>query len=135
MAGGACMTIRSSTSWCSRRLLPIPTRRVAAANLKRAIAVYHEVEAENLPEARLSASAERGQIAGEPLLKEEKIPVMNFGDVGFKVSYLIDFFGKLARADEAALAGAQASRAALDQARVGVVAETVRAYAGLRRHA
>ncbi|MES2011348.1 MAG: efflux transporter outer membrane subunit [Pseudomonadota bacterium] len=102
--------------------------RVAAANLKRAIAVYHEVEAENLPEARLSASAERGQIAGEPLLKEEKIPVMNFGDVGFKVSYLIDFFGKLARADEAALAGAQASQAALDQARVGVVAETVRAY-------
>ncbi|MGO4332215.1 efflux transporter outer membrane subunit [Cupriavidus sp. 2TAF22] len=102
--------------------------RVAAANLKRAIAVYHEVEAENLPEARLSASAERGQIAGEPLLKEEKIPVMNFGDVGFRVSYLIDFFGKLARADEAALAGAQASGAALDQARVGVVAETVRAY-------
>jgi len=102
--------------------------RVAAANLKRAIAVYHEVEAENLPEARFLAGAQRGQIAGEPLLKEEKIPVMNFGDVGLNVSYLIDFFGKLARADEAALAGAQASQAALDQARVGVVAETVRAY-------
>ncbi|SDD50329.1 efflux transporter, outer membrane factor (OMF) lipoprotein, NodT family [Cupriavidus sp. YR651] len=102
--------------------------RVAAANLKRAIAVYHEVEAENLPETRFRASAERGQIAGEPLLKEEKIPVFNFGDVGFDVSYLIDFFGKLARADEAALAGTQASQAALDQARVGVVAETVRSY-------
>ncbi len=102
--------------------------RVASANLKRAIAVYHEVEAENFPEARVHASAARGQIAGEPLLKEEKIPAMNFGDVGFEVSYLIDFFGKLARADEAALAGAEASQAALDQARVGVVAETVRAY-------
>lgn len=102
--------------------------RVAAANLKRAIAVYHEVEAENLPGASILAGAQRGQIAGEPLLKEEKIPVMNFGDVGLNVSYLIDFFGKLARADEAALAGAQASQAALDQARVGVAAETVRAY-------
>lgn len=102
--------------------------RVAAANLKRAIAVYHEVEAENFPEAKFRASAERGQIAGEPLLKEEKIPAMNFGDIGFDVSYLIDFWGKLTRADEAALAGAQASQAALDQARVGVVAETVRAY-------
>lgn len=102
--------------------------RVAAANLRRALAVYHEVEAENLPGARLKASGERGLIAAEPLLHEEKLPVMNFGDVGFEVSYLIDFFGKLARADEAALAAAQASQAALDQARVGVAAETVRAY-------
>ncbi|WER47417.1 TolC family protein [Cupriavidus sp. WKF15] len=102
--------------------------RVAAANLKRAIAVYHEVEAENLPEARFKAGVQRGQIAGEPLLHEEKIPAMNFGDIGFEVSYLLDFWGKLARADEAALAAAQASHAALDQARVGVVAETVRAY-------
>ncbi|WP_454766610.1 efflux transporter outer membrane subunit [Cupriavidus campinensis] len=102
--------------------------RVAAANLKRAIAIYHEVEAENLPVSRLRAGVQRGQIAGEPLLHEEKVPVFNFGDIGFEVSYLIDFFGKLARADEAALAGAEASQAALDQARVGVVAETVRAY-------
>lgn len=102
--------------------------RVAAANLKRAIAVYHEVEAENLPEAKFKAGVQRGQIAGEPLLHEEKIPAMNFGDIGFEVSYLLDFWGKRARADEAALASAQASHAALDQARVGVVAETVRAY-------
>jgi len=102
--------------------------RVAAANLRRAIATYHEVEAENLPQAAVRAGAQRGRIAAEPLLHEEAIPVMNFGDVGFGVSYLIDFFGKLARADEAALAGAQASQAALDQARVVVAAETVRSY-------
>lgn len=102
--------------------------RVAAANLRRAIAVYHEVEAENLPGARLGVKGERGLVAAEPLLHEEKLPVMNFGDFGLQVSYLIDFFGKLARADEAALAGAQASHAALDQARVVVAAETVRAY-------
>ncbi len=102
--------------------------RVAAANLRRAIATYHEVEAENLPMARVEAGAQRGEIAAEPLLHEEKIPVMNFGNVGFGVSYLIDFFGKLARADEAALAGAQASQAALDQTRVVVAAETARSY-------
>lgn len=102
--------------------------RAAAANLRRAISTYHEVEAENLPRAAVKASAERGLVAGETLLQEEKLPVANFGDVGFGVSYLIDFFGKLARADEAALGAAEASQAALDQARVIVAAETVRSY-------
>lgn len=102
--------------------------RVAAANLRRAVAAYHEVEAENLPQAAFSAKAERAQIAGESFLLKEKVPVFNLGDVGFSVSYLVDFFGKLARADEAALASAQASQAALDMARVSVVAQTVRAY-------
>jgi len=102
--------------------------RVAAANLRRAIAVYHEVESENLPQAAVWGRAERAQLSGESLLKLEKIPPLSIGDVGFSVSYLIDFFGKLARADEAALAAADASAAALDAARVGVAAETVRAY-------
>ncbi|MFJ1255250.1 efflux transporter outer membrane subunit [Cupriavidus sp. CuC1] len=102
--------------------------RVAAANLRRAVEIYHEVEAENLPQAAFSAKAERAQIAGESFLLKEKVPVFNLGDVGFSVSYLVDFFGKLARADEAALASAEASQAALDMARVSVVAETVRAY-------
>jgi NodT family efflux transporter outer membrane factor (OMF) lipoprotein len=102
--------------------------RVAAASLRRAIAIFHEVEAENLPAARLTAKVERTQIAGESFLITQKVPVFNVGDFGFGVSYLIDFFGKLARADEAAFAGAQASAAALDMVRVSVVAETVRAY-------
>lgn len=102
--------------------------RVAAANLRRAIAMYHEVEADNLPQASISAATERTQISGESFLMKEKIPVFSIGDVGFSVSYLVDFFGKLERADEAALASAEASQAALDMARVGVVAETVRAY-------
>ncbi|EHP43427.1 NodT family RND efflux system outer membrane lipoprotein [Cupriavidus basilensis OR16] len=102
--------------------------RVAAANLRRAVAIYHEVEAENLPQAAFSAKTERAQIAGESFLLKEKVPVFNLGDVGFSVSYLVDFFGKLARADEAALASAEASQAALDMARVSVVAQTVRAY-------
>lgn len=115
-------------AFVSQALVANTDLRVAAANLRRSIAVYHEVEAENWPQGSVNASAARGLIAAEPLLHEERLPTFNLGDVGFEISYLIDFFGKLARADEAALASAQASHAALDQARVGVVAETVRAY-------
>lgn len=102
--------------------------RVASANLRRAIAMYHEVAAESLPQGGVKASAERAQLSGEQFLLEEKLPAINLGDVGLSVSYLVDIFGKLRRADEAALAGAEASQAALDLARVTVVAETVRAY-------
>ncbi|MGO4326544.1 efflux transporter outer membrane subunit [Cupriavidus sp. 2TAF22] len=102
--------------------------RVASANLRRAIANYHEVEAENLVQGGISASVQRAQLSGESVLIKEKVPVFNLGDYGLSVSYLVDFFGKLARADESALASAQASQAALDAARVSVVAQTVRAY-------
>ncbi|WP_454738145.1 efflux transporter outer membrane subunit [Cupriavidus necator] len=102
--------------------------RAAAANLRRAVALLHEVESENLPQGGVSASVSRAQLSAESFLQTEKPPVFNLGDFGFGVSYLVDFFGKLARADEAALAGAQASEATLDIVRVSVAAQTVRAY-------
>lgn len=102
--------------------------RVALANVQRAVAMYHEVESENLPQGGVQAEAARAQISGESLLKEEKLPVVNIAVATLGISYQIDFFGKLARADEAALAAAEASQAALDVARVSVAAETVRAY-------
>lgn len=102
--------------------------RVASANLRRATAAFHEVEAENLPQGGIGASLARAQLSGESYLQTTKPPVFNLGDIGPGVSYLIDFFGKLARADEAAHANVQASEAALELARVGVVAQTVRAY-------
>lgn len=102
--------------------------RVASANLRRATAALHEVEAENLPQGGIGASVSRAQLSGQSYLQTTKPPVFNLGDFGPGVSYLIDFFGKLARADEAALANMQASEAALDAARVGVAAQTVRAY-------
>lgn len=102
--------------------------RVALANVQRAVALYHEVESENLPQGGVQAEAARAQISGESLLKEEKLPVVNIAVATLGISYQIDFFGKLARADEAALAAAEASQAALDVARVSVAAETVRAY-------
>jgi len=102
--------------------------RVAAANLRRSVAAYHEVEAENLPQGGVSAKVERAQLSGESYLQTTQPPVFTLGDFGLGVSYLIDFFGKLARADEAALANVQAREAALDLTRVGVAAQTVRAY-------
>lgn len=102
--------------------------RVALANVQRAIAMYHEVESENLPQGGVEANVGRAQLSGESFLKEEKLPVVNLAAAALSISYQIDFFGKLARADEAALAAAEASQAALDVARVSVAAETVRAY-------
>ncbi|WP_306847327.1 efflux transporter outer membrane subunit [Cupriavidus necator] len=102
--------------------------RAAAANLRRAVALLHEVESENLPQGSAGASVSRAQLSGESFLQPLQPPVFNLGDLGLGVSYLIDFFGQLARADEAALAGAQASAATLDMVRVTVVAQTVRAY-------
>nr|WP_116310756.1 efflux transporter outer membrane subunit [Cupriavidus taiwanensis] len=102
--------------------------RAASANLRRALALLHEVEAENLPQGSAGAGVSRAQLSGESYLQQAQPPVFNLGDLGLGASYLIDFFGKLARADEAALAGAQASAATLDMVRVTVAAQTVRAY-------
>ncbi|GLC96997.1 RND transporter [Cupriavidus sp. TA19] len=102
--------------------------RAASANLRRAVALLHEVESENLPQGGVDASVSRAQLSAQSFLQTVKPPVFNLGDFGFGVSYLIDFFGKLARADEAALAGAEASEATLDMVRVSVAAQTVRAY-------
>lgn len=111
-----------------RALVANTSLRVAAANLRRAVANYHEVESENLVQGGIAAKAERAQLAGESVLLTEKVPVFNLGDYGISASYLVDLFGKLARADEAALSNAESSQAALDAARVAVVAQTVRAY-------
>ncbi|MGO4304931.1 efflux transporter outer membrane subunit [Cupriavidus sp. RAF12] len=119
---------REVNALVQRALVANTNLRVAAANLQRAIANYHEVEAENLVQGSINASTERTQLAGEAFLLKEKVPVLNIGNYGIGVSYLVDLFGKLARADEAALANAEASRAALDAVRVAVVAQTVKAY-------
>ncbi|KJH65626.1 efflux transporter outer membrane subunit [Chromobacterium violaceum] len=102
--------------------------RAAAANLRKALAVEASVNAERDPHASVSAAVQRAQDSGEAYLIEKKLPVANVGDGGLKIGYEIDLFGKLARAEEAARAGTQASEAAMDLARTTVAAETVRAY-------
>ncbi|OVE49868.1 efflux transporter outer membrane subunit [Chromobacterium violaceum] len=102
--------------------------RAAAANLRKALAVEASVNAERDPHASVSATVQHAQDSGEAYLIEKKLPVANVGDGGLKIGYEIDLFGKLARAEEAARAGTQASEAAMDLARTTVAAETVRAY-------
>jgi NodT family efflux transporter outer membrane factor (OMF) lipoprotein len=102
--------------------------RVAAANLARARAVSAEARDAGEIELSTSASAARAQLSGESYLLTEPVPPMSLGDVGLNVSYQIDLVGRLRRAAEAANADAQASQAALDLAKVSVVADVARAY-------
>ncbi|MCW3481899.1 efflux transporter outer membrane subunit [Neisseriaceae bacterium JH1-16] len=102
--------------------------RIASANLRRTMAVMAEVDAERNVHASVAVGAQRAQLSGEAFLVEERLPVANLGDGGINLAYQVDLFGKLARGEEAAHAGAEASLAAVDLARVTVAAETVRAY-------
>lgn len=102
--------------------------RQAHAHLQRVSAMLQAVNAEAGPHAGVEAGAQRAQEAGEAFLLKEKLPVMDEGRLGFSVSYQIDLFGQLARAEEAAEASREGTAAALDVARVSVAAATVRAY-------
>ncbi len=102
--------------------------RVADANLRKAIALQNQVDAERDIDAKVGLAAKRAEESGEQFLLSEKLPVINEGDFGISLAYQIDLFGKLKRGEEAADANTQASLAALDLARVNVAVQTVRAY-------
>lgn len=102
--------------------------RLAYHNLRRAYAVYQMAESAQEVEVGGSVSGGRGQISSQSLALREKLPVMNLGNVDVAVGYQLDLFGKLKRATEAAAAGTEATQAALDAARITVVAQVVRSY-------
>lgn len=105
--------------------------RVASAHLRRALAQRDEVDALAGPHAVASASARRAQSAGESYLLPRKLAAANLADLGVQVSYQVDLFGRIARSEEAADANVGAGQAALESARITVVAETVAAYVQL----
>lgn len=102
--------------------------RVAAANLARSEAVAMEAEGARDVKAGARIAVERAQVSAESFLLEHSVPVVNLGDAGFRVGYQVDLAGGLKRAIEAADADTEASRAALDVARISIVADTVLAY-------
>jgi NodT family efflux transporter outer membrane factor (OMF) lipoprotein len=102
--------------------------RAASANLERATAVYEQALDAGGLEYAAEAGAQRAQVSAESFLLSEKLPVFNLGSGGLKISYDFDLFGKLRRASEAAHADAQATQAALDLARIGVVAQVAGNY-------
>ncbi len=96
--------------------------RLAYHNLRQAFESYQMAHHAQEVEIDGEASAARGQLSSEALALQEKLPVMNFADVGLAVSYQLDLFGKLRRAAESTAATAEAGQAALDAARITVVA-------------
>ena len=102
--------------------------RVAAANLARSQEALGVAEAQGGFSGSAEAAFARAQESGQQYLIFGKIPVSNEGDLGIRVSYEFDLFGKLRRGVEAANAESEATRAAGDLARITVVAEVVRAY-------
>ncbi|THC43670.1 efflux transporter outer membrane subunit [Massilia sp. Mn16-1_5] len=103
--------------------------RVAAANLERAHGVLEEVEEKKRPEVEMSASPVYGRIAGASIGLPEQLPRTGIYDGDIKIGYLLDIWGRVRRAVEAAEADVEAAQAASDLTHVIVAADTARAYA------
>ncbi|MDH0745494.1 TolC family protein [Pseudomonas sp. GD03842] len=102
--------------------------RVAAANLQRARYQTNEAQAAGGFTNSAKAGAQRLQESGQAFLLPEKVPVANVADIGLTTSYQFDLFGVLQRGIEAAEANTDAAQAAVDTARITLVADVVRAY-------
>ncbi|WP_296182912.1 efflux transporter outer membrane subunit [Pseudomonas sp. UBA1879] len=102
--------------------------RVATANLQRARYETNEAQAAGGFTNSAKAGAQRLQESGQAFLLPEKVPVANVGDVGLTTSYQFDLFGVLQRGIEAAEASTDAAQAAVDTARITLVADVVRSY-------
>lgn len=102
--------------------------KVADANLRRAAAVYEQALDAGGFEYEADAGVSRAQLSAESFLLEHELPPINLADGKFAVSYQFDLFGKLKRASEAAHADEQSVAAALDLARVSLVAQVAGSY-------
>ena len=102
--------------------------RVAIANLERAQAALRESRTQLLPQTTVSTQPTYGRTSA--IQRPPGGPAEDWRiDTGLNVSYEVDLFGRVRRALEASRADAEAAAAAADAVRVGIVAETVRAYA------
>ncbi len=102
--------------------------KVADAHLRRAAAVYEQALDAGGFEYEAEAGVSRAQLSAESFLQEHELPPINLADGKFAVSYQFDLFGKLKRAAEAARADEQATAAAMDLARVSLVAQVAGSY-------
>ena len=102
--------------------------RVVAANLERSEALAMEAEGAREVKAGANLGIQRAQLSGESFAQTHALPVFNLIDAGIRLGYQLDVFGGLKRAIEAADANVEASRAALDLARITIVGDLVLAY-------
>ncbi|MCE7797192.1 TolC family protein [Sphingobium sufflavum] len=102
--------------------------RVAVANLERARASLRESRALRLPQTSITSSGQYGRTSA--LQRAPGLPAEDWRvDGGLGVTYEVDLFGRVKRSIEASRGDADAAAAAADAVRVGIVAETARAYA------
>lgn len=104
--------------------------RQALANLEHVQAMEQEAAGASRPSLSVGASPGYGHASGLSLLSPGYVPANAFNySANAGISYQIDLFGQIHRAIEAARAGTDAARAAVDLTRVNVAAGTARAYA------
>lgn len=109
---------------------------MAEARLRQARAGLDAVMGGQLPEAAVTASANRQRLSENGQLPVGALPgferELSLYDAGFDASWEIDLWGGTRRAVEAAGYRLQAADAARHEVRLRVVAEVVRAYTELR---
>lgn len=104
--------------------------RIALANLEAAQAHVDEVAGGRLPTLALQGGPSYGHSSGLSQLQPGQTPPNAYHySSGLALSYQLDLFGQIQRGIEAAQADGEAAQAALDLARINVVAGTARAYA------
>ena len=101
--------------------------RVAVAHLAKARALLREERSAREPQVSVGGSAQYGRLPGPAIPGEKRTDVQV--DVGLDVAYEVDLFGRVSRSIEASRSDVGAASADVDAVRVGIVAETARAYA------
>lgn len=102
--------------------------KVAAARLEQARALLQSSNADRWPQLGVGASAQR---AGG-IVNGTGGPPRSLTTVGANLSYEVDFFGKLARAEDAARLDAQSRDALLQSTRLLVQADVAQTYFAIR---
>lgn len=107
--------------------------RQAAANVTAARRLLRLEQTSRRPQGELNATFQRRRLAGAAFgFEDVTFPDTNFYDLTANLSWELDFFGRVRRGVEAALADAQAAEALRRDAQVLVVAEMVTAYTDYR---
>jgi NodT family efflux transporter outer membrane factor (OMF) lipoprotein len=97
------------------------------AHLAKARALLREERGAREPQVSAGASAQYGRLSGPAIPGEKRTDLQV--DMGLDVAYEVDLFGRVSRSIEAARGDVGAASADADAVRVGIVAETARAYA------
>jgi NodT family efflux transporter outer membrane factor (OMF) lipoprotein len=101
--------------------------RVAVARLAKARALLRENRSAREPQISAGGSTQYGRLPGPSIPGEKRTDLQV--NVGLDIAYEVDLFGRVSRSIEAARGDVGAASADADAVRVGIVAETARAYA------